>query len=125
MSKHTEEQSIPVIAEPEPALVRIAKAMQSLTRAIPGVHMINMSSEKNRRAVSITANTDDDVRALAAALGVVARDVVFEDTHWVDASYHRDDVMIFISGPQVPVTAPPAIAESAIAAALAEAEAAL
>lgn len=113
---HTVEQCIPVVTT-EPAILRIGRALQALVTALPGVELVSAFGSRN---ITFACSTDDTARAFAADLGVELREVSNATHRWLTSSGTGGDFAVY--GPHHEIAPPPAIDETAVTAALAQAE---
>lgn len=105
---------------PEPAVLRIAKALEALAKALPDVKSVGAH---RTFGAHFQCETDDAVRALAATIGAAIEVHSYQGSQWLSASL--DSAQILISGPHTPIVTTPTLDESAVTAALTQAQEAL
>ncbi len=110
-------QRILVVTD-EPALLRIANALRALTAALPDAHYVTVGASGY---VSIGCSTDEGTRALAASIGMAVHETGNNRNRWLTT---EGVTPITVYGPHRPIVETPAIDETAVTAALRQAEAA-
>jgi hypothetical protein len=119
-------QPIPVIA-PEPAVVRIAKALAALAEALPGVNYVAITRDAGYpTGITIACVTDEATRRHAASAGREVSEVGNATHRWLTTGPdYKSPISISFYGPHHKIVAPAPIDEARVTAALSQAEAAL